>query len=119
MQRARDDKNVGVVKALLEANAVEAELLRQAVSDQSVDAVFDLLQWKTGEFAFVMDEVNPDDVGVTVQTETVVADADARRASWETVSTSRTTTVRRSFATDTNLAADWAIGANSLGAPNP
>ena len=86
MQRARDDKEIGVVKALLEANAVEAELLRQAVSDQSVDAVFDLLQWQTGEFAFVMDEVNPDDVGVSVQTETVVADADARRASWETVS---------------------------------
>jgi Domain of unknown function (DUF4388) len=86
VQRARDDENVGVVRALLEANAVEAELLRQAVSDQSVDAVFDLLQWQTGEFAFVMDEVNPDDVGVSVQTETVVADADARRASWETVS---------------------------------
>jgi hypothetical protein len=86
VRRARDDKDVGVVKALLDAGAVEAELLRQAVSDQSVDAVFDLLQWKTGEFAFVMDEVNPDDVGVSVQTETVVADADARRASWETVS---------------------------------
>ncbi len=86
VQRARDDKDVGVVKALLEANAVEAELLRQAVSDQSVDAVFDLLQWQTGEFAFVMDQVNPDDVGVSVQTETVVADADARRASWDTVS---------------------------------
>jgi len=86
VQRARDDKETGVVKALLEANAVEAELLRQAVSDQSVDAVFDLLQWQTGEFAFVMDEVNPDDVGVSVETETVVTDADARRAGWETVS---------------------------------
>jgi hypothetical protein len=86
VERARKDDDVGVVKALLEANAVEAELLRQAVSDQSVDAVFDLLQWQTGEFAFVMDEVNPDDVGVTAQTETVVADADARRVSWESVS---------------------------------
>jgi hypothetical protein len=56
------------------------------VSDQSVDAVFDLLQWQAGEFAFVMDEVNPDDVGVAVQTESVVADADARRVSWDTVS---------------------------------
>lgn len=86
VQRARDDTDVGVVRALLEANAVEAELLRQAVSDQSVDAVFDLLQWQLGEFAFVIDEVNPDDVGVTVPTETVVADADARRVSWETLS---------------------------------
>jgi hypothetical protein len=86
VERAKSDKDVGVVKALLEANAVEAELLRQAVSDQAVDAVFDLLQWQTGEFAFVMDEVNPDDVGVNVPTDTVIADADARRASWETVS---------------------------------
>jgi hypothetical protein len=86
VDRASKDKDVGVVKALLEANAVEAELLRQAVSDQSVDAVFDLLQWQTGEFAFVIDEVNPDDVGVTAQTETVVADADARRVSWDAVS---------------------------------
>jgi hypothetical protein len=86
VERARDHEDVGVVKALLEANSVEAELLRQAVSDQSVDAVFDLLQWQAGDFAFVMDEGNPDDVGVSVQTETVIADADARRVSWETVS---------------------------------
>jgi hypothetical protein len=86
VERASSDEEVGVVKALLEANAVDAELLRQAVSDQSVDAVFDLLQWQIGEFAFVMDEVNPDDVGVAVQTESVVADADARRVSWEAVS---------------------------------
>ena len=86
VERAGTDEGVGVVKALLEADAVEAELLRQAVSDQSVDAVFDLLRWQTGDFAFVMDEVNPDDVGITVQAETVLADADARRAGWEAVS---------------------------------
>ena len=86
VERAGTDEGVGVVKALLEADAVEAELLRQAVSDQSVDAVFDLLRWQTGDFAFVMDEVNPDDVGITVQSETVIADADARQAGWEAVS---------------------------------
>ena len=38
---------VGVVRALLEHQAVDAELLRRAATDQSVDAVFDLaLDWR-------------------------------------------------------------------------
>ncbi len=37
---------------------------------------------------------------------------------WETVSTDRTTTVRRvSPTTDTNQASDWSVGASSLGSP--
>jgi hypothetical protein len=40
-------------------------------------------------------------------------------ASWEGVSTSRTTTVRRVGNADTNMGSDWAVGANSLGAVNP
>jgi len=40
-------------------------------------------------------------------------------AIWEGVTTSRTTTVRRLGNTDTNMASDWAVGANSLGAVNP
>ena len=86
VERAGNGEGVGVVKALLESGAVEAELLQQAVSDQSVDAVFDLLRWRDGDFAFVMDEANPDDVGVTLSSEAVLADADSRRESWESVS---------------------------------
>ena len=86
VERAGNGEGVGVVKALLESGAVEAELLQHAVSDQSVDAVFDLLRWRDGDFAFVMDETNPDDVGVTLSSETVLADADSRRESWESVS---------------------------------
>jgi hypothetical protein len=77
---------VGVVRALLEHQAVDAELLRRAATDQSVDAVFDLLRWESGDFAFVMDEANPDDVGVTLAVETVLEDAESRRGSWEAVS---------------------------------
>jgi hypothetical protein len=41
-------------------------------------------------------------------------------ASWEGSGTTRTgVTSRRISATDTNMASDWAVGANSLGAPNP
>jgi hypothetical protein len=77
---------VGVVRALLEHQAVDADLLRRAATDQSVDAVFDLLRWESGDFAFVMDEPNPDDVGVTLAVETVLEDAEGRRVSWEAVS---------------------------------
>jgi hypothetical protein len=62
-------ESVGVVKALLEQGAIEGGLLRQAVTDQSVDAVFDLLRWQQGDFAFVVEEVNPDDVGVALSIE--------------------------------------------------
>lgn len=83
---AEAGEGVGVVRALLEQQAVDGDLLRQAATDQSVDAVFDLLRWESGDFAFVVDETNPDDVGVALAVETVLADGDARRATWEAVS---------------------------------
>ena len=69
VEAATDGGRHGVVRALLEQEAVDAELLRQAATDQSVDAVFDLLRWRNGDFAFVVDETNPDDVGVTLAVE--------------------------------------------------
>ena len=86
VERAGNGEGVGIVKALLEAGTVEEELLRTAVEDQSVDAVFDLLRWLDGDFAFVVDEGNPDDVGVTLKVESVLAESESRRESWETVS---------------------------------
>jgi hypothetical protein len=86
VEAASAGEGTGVVRALLDQGAVDAELLRRAATDQSVDAVFDLLRWRNGDFAFVVEETNPDDVGVTLAVESVLADAEARRASWETVS---------------------------------
>ena len=86
VQAATHGESVGVVKALLEHGAIDGGLLRQAVTDQSVDAVFDLLRWQQGDFAFVVEEVNPDDVGVALTIETILADAESRSSSWESVS---------------------------------
>jgi hypothetical protein len=86
VEAVANGEGLGVVRALLESGAVEAELLRQAAQDQATDAIFDLLRWREGDFAFVLDETNPDDVGVTVAVETVLAEAEARRASWDSVS---------------------------------
>src|SRR5215203_856740 len=79
-------EGIGVVRSLLDAGAVDADLLRQAAQEQATDAIFDLLRWHDGDFAFVLDEANPDEVGVSVSVEAVLADAEARRATWESVS---------------------------------
>jgi hypothetical protein len=86
VSRASEEPGVGVAKALLEAGAVSDDVLRQAVTDQAVDAVFDLLTWTEGDFAFVVDEVNPDAVDVLLPVESVLADAEARRETWDAVS---------------------------------
>jgi uncharacterized protein DUF4388 len=75
----------GIVRSLLEAEAVDGELLRQAATEQTVDAVFDLLRWQDGSFAFALDRPNPDDVGISLETERIVTEANARKDSWEQI----------------------------------
>jgi hypothetical protein len=86
VEAASVGEGVGVVRALLEQGSVEQDLLRQAATDQAVDAVFDLLRWRSGDFAFVVDEANPDDVGISLTVEAVLEDAESRRETWESVS---------------------------------
>jgi hypothetical protein len=86
VEAATSGEGLGVVRALLEQGVIDSDLLRRAANDQAVDAVFDLLRWRDGDFAFVVDEPNPDDVGVAMAVEAVVSDAEARRSSWEAVS---------------------------------
>ena len=83
---ATSGEGVGVVRALLDQGVLDADLLRRAATEQSVDAVFDLLRWADGDFAFVVDEPNPDDIGVTISVESVLADTEARKSAWEAVS---------------------------------
>jgi hypothetical protein len=79
VRRAGDD-GVGVARALVDAGAVDADLVRTAGAEQAVEAVFDLLGWTQGDFSFSVDEGNPDDVGVELATEQVVGEATQRRA---------------------------------------
>jgi hypothetical protein len=73
---------VGVARALLESGAVEPELMRQAATDQAVDAVFDLLRWADGDFGFDPAASDADDVGISLDHERVLAEAKARAESW-------------------------------------
>lgn len=85
---AKDDRSVGVVKALRDAGAVDGAALQAVVTEHLVDTVFDLLRWPEGTFAFQLDEANPDDVGATMLPEEAVTEARQRLADWATVAES-------------------------------
>jgi hypothetical protein len=77
---------VGVARALIESGGADPDLVRQHALEQTVDSVFDLLRWPDGEFSLAVDEPNPDDVGIAVPAEQVVAEATTRRDEWDAVS---------------------------------
>jgi len=82
---AAANDGLGVVRSLQQASVVDEGVLVDLVGEHIVDTVFDLLRWPDGDFAFVVDEVNPDDVGVTRQVDDVVAEARRRLEAWKTV----------------------------------
>ncbi|MHB1613530.1 MAG: DUF4388 domain-containing protein [Actinomycetes bacterium] len=86
IQTALSSSGAGVGTALLESGGIDPELLCQAATEQTVDAVFDLLGWVEGEFAFGADEPAIDDVGIRLDSATVVAETAGRRAAWDSVS---------------------------------
>lgn len=79
-------EHVGVARALADSGAVDTDLLNRLAMEQTIDAVFDLLRWPDGEFAFGIDEPNPDEVGLSMTAEQVVAEARTRRETWDAVS---------------------------------
>lgn len=85
VERAVAD-GAGVARALVEAGSVDSPLVQRLALEQTVDAVFDLLRWPNGDFAFGMGEENPDEVGLVVPAEQIVGEATTRRESWEALS---------------------------------
>jgi hypothetical protein len=80
--RVQADASCGLARALTEAGTVEEELARSLAAEQASDAVFELLRWPDGEFAFVVDEADPDDLGSSVSVEDVVAEGQRRMQTW-------------------------------------
>jgi hypothetical protein len=78
------DPTLGVGKAAHDAGAVDDGVLHEQVVEQATDAVFDLLRWSRGDFAFV-EEPNPDDLGVSLNVEEVIAEGRRRMEEWETL----------------------------------
>jgi hypothetical protein len=87
VDRSLAEDGLGVVRALQQAGAVEEGALHDIGGEHVVDTVFDLLRWPEGDFAFVVDEPNPDDVGISRQVDDVVAEARRRLDQWGKVAT--------------------------------
>jgi hypothetical protein len=81
------EEGIGVGRALQLLGGVDDGLLHDIASEHIVDSVFDLMRWSDGDFAFVVDEPNPDDVGVSRQVDDVVTEARSRLEIWSSVST--------------------------------
>ncbi|HVE73554.1 MAG TPA: DUF4388 domain-containing protein, partial [Mycobacteriales bacterium] len=75
-------EGVGLARALVDGRAIDPALARDLAIEHITDAVFDLLRWPDGEFSFVVDEPNPDDLGASLLVEDVVAEANRRLELW-------------------------------------
>jgi hypothetical protein len=81
------EEAIGVGRALHLGGTLDDGVVHDIASEHIVDSVFDLLRWPDGDFAFVIDEPNPDDVGVSRAVDDVVTEARNRLETWSNVST--------------------------------
>jgi len=81
-EQVLDSPGTGLGRTLVESGRVDADAARVLAAEQARDAVFELLRWDNGEFAFVLDEGDPDDVGAALPVEEVVAEAQQRLTTW-------------------------------------
>jgi len=79
LSRARPGA-VGIVRALLETGAIDAEYVREVAVDQIIDGLLELLQWTDGEFSLDADAIDVDDLGIALDHTVAFADAVARLA---------------------------------------
>lgn len=86
VDRVAADESVGLVKALAESAAVDDAVLHEALTEQIVDAVFDLLRWTDGEFSFQVDAPNPDEIGLALSIDDILTPARHRLDMWSAVS---------------------------------
>jgi hypothetical protein len=82
VSRVQSDPSCGLARALADAGSLSEEFGRALAAEQASDAVFELLRWPDGEFAFVVDEADPDDLGAVVAVEDVVAEGQRRLQTW-------------------------------------
>jgi hypothetical protein len=82
VSRVSADPSCGLARALADSGSLSEEFARALAAEQASDAVFDLLRWPDGEFAFVVDETDPDDLGATIAVEDIVAEGQRRLQTW-------------------------------------
>jgi Domain of unknown function (DUF4388) len=77
----------GVVAALLADGALSVEQVLPLATEQTVDAVGELLRWTGGEFSFVVDAPDPEALPLQLSVEDVVAEGKRRLAVWADLTT--------------------------------
>ena len=81
-EQLAEDPGAGLARLMAEHAELSADVARRVAADQIADAVFDLLRWPDGEFAFVVDEADVDDIGAELPLEEVVAEGQRRLDAW-------------------------------------
>jgi len=83
----RLDDSAGLARVLRDSGSIEESALHEIAIEQATDAVFDLLRWSEGDFAFQTEEANPDDLGIALGVEDIIAEGRRRLETWQTLST--------------------------------
>jgi hypothetical protein len=83
VEKLVDEPDAGLGRVLAEHLAPEQSAA--VAQEQVTDAVFELLRWAEGSFAFVDAEVDPDDLGITLPVTDVVTEGKRRLESWSSL----------------------------------
>jgi hypothetical protein len=78
-------EDMSIARALRDSRAIDEGELHTLVCEHIVDTVFDLMRWPEGNFEFVVDEANRDDVGVARDVDEVVTEARRRLDIWAAI----------------------------------
>lgn len=82
-QKKNANKRLGDL--LIEKGILSPELLDTFIKEQIQDAIFNLLQWDAGNFAFDSGEVSPQEIGLSVSVENLLMESSRRLEEWEVI----------------------------------
>ena len=76
------DPTQSLAQLLVSRGELSAETATMLATEQAHDAVFSLMRWPEGEFAFVVGEPDPDDLGAALLVDLVVTEGQRRLLVW-------------------------------------
>jgi hypothetical protein len=82
-QKRSPEKRVGDL--LVDKGYISTEMLDTFIKEQIQDAIFNLLQWDRGNFAFEAGESSPQEVGLSVSVENLIMENSRRLEEWEVI----------------------------------
>ncbi|RJQ52318.1 MAG: DUF4388 domain-containing protein [Actinobacteria bacterium] len=82
-QRAEPERRLGQI--LVSKGFVAQDVLSAFVREQIQDALFEIFEWEDGTYYFEPESGADEDIGVSLQVEEIVAEAERRRQEWDTI----------------------------------